>query len=473
MTEEQNTEPKEQPEAPDAEPKDVRTPPEAPEAPPEAPPEAAEEAIEEAVEEPGEGLPESAVTIEDSGRLRKRFAIEVPRERIDAKFSEMFGELGESAQVPGFRIGRAPRRLIEKRFGKEVAEDVRNSLVGEAVGKALDDAEFRVLGEPDLKLDDISVPDDGPLTFDFEVEVAPDVTLPDYEGMEVRRPQVEVTDQHVDEALDELRRPRGTLRPTNKAAQEDDVIVADVSLTGEGIDVQAANAEVRVAPGTVSGIPLEGLGEALAGKKAGQAAELTTTVPAGHPNEAWRDKEVTISLKVQEVKRLELPELTDEFAAESGFESMEDMRDAVRSNLQGRVAGEQERLLADQVRQFFLDKVDLDVPEGVAQRQSARVLQRRVIDLMIRGVPREQIEQNLAQLEQQAAAQAAQDLKRMFIMDDLAETLGIEVEEDEVNARIAQIAQRYRRRPERMRREMQDDGTYTELMVAIREDKAV
>ncbi len=473
MAEEQNIDPNEQPESPEAKPEDIQTPPEAAEAGEDVVEEVVEEAVEEADEDVGDGLPENAVTVEDIGKLRKRVTIEVSRERIDAKFNELFGELGESAQVPGFRVGRAPRRLIEKRFGKEVAEDVRNNLVGEAVGKAFDDAGFRVLGEPDLSLEEITVPDDGAMTFGFEVEVAPDVTLPDYEGMEVRRPNVEVTERHVDEALDEMRRPRGVLRPTDDPAAESDVIVADVSVTGDGIDLQSANTEVRVAPGTISGVPLEDLGKALTGKKSGQTAELTTTVPAGHPNEDWREKEITVSLTIHEVKRLELPELTKEFASGAGFESVEDMRDAVRGNLQGRIVSEQARLMADQVRQYFMNKVELEIPEELAERHSARMLQRRVVDLMTRGVPREQIEQNLSELEAQAATQAALELKRMFIMGELAEKLEIEVSDDEVNARVAQMARAYRRRPERMRRELQDDGRLAELTVSMRGEKAI
>jgi len=466
MAEDKTIEPNEQDESPGQAGEDVQAPPEQAQAVEEAPEAPAEE-------EAGEALPANNVTIADAGKLRKRFTIEVPRERIEAKYNEMFGELGHSAQVPGFRVGHAPRKLIEKRFGKEVGEDVRNTLVGEAVGKALDDAEVRVLGEPDLKLEEITLPDEGPMSFEFEVEVAPEVALPDYEGMEIRRPKAEVTDAHVDEALEEMRRPRGTLRPTDQPAVENDVIIADVTVAGEGIDVTAPNTEVRVAPGTVSGIPLEDLGEALAGKKAGGTAKLTTTVPAGHPNEDWREKKVTVSLKLQEVKHLELPELTEEFAADNGFDSVEDMREAVRRTLAGRVASEQRRLMSEQVRRFFMEKVDLEVPEGLAERQSAQLLRRHVIELMTRGVPREQIEQNLPQIQQQAADRAAQELKWMFIVGELGRKLEIEVTDDEVNARVAQIARVYRRRPERMRRELQEDGTYEQLGVAIREEKAI
>ena len=114
-------------------------------------------------------LPKCGVAVEDAGTLKKKVTVTVPRERIDAKFDELYGELGHSAQIPGFRIGHAPRRLVEKRFGREVGKDVRNGIIGESIGQALEQAELSTLGEPDLDLEAIELPDDGDLAYSFEV----------------------------------------------------------------------------------------------------------------------------------------------------------------------------------------------------------------------------------------------------------------------------------------------------------------
>jgi len=435
--------------------------------------EQATEPAEETAEAAEDKLPKNQVTVEDAGTLRKKITVEVPRERIEAKFDEMFGELNRTAHVPGFRIGRAPRRLIEKRFGKEVAEDVRNAMVGEAVGAALEEAQFKAIGEPEIKLDEIKLPDEGPLTFSLEVEVAPEFELPEYKGVEIKRPVVRVTDEHVETALGDFRRRYGKLRPVDGPAAEGDTVVADVSIRGDGVESKAVNQELRVAPGSLTGIPLEDLGRTLAGKKAGARCRLKTKVPAGHPTENWRDKEVTISFKIQEVKRLELPVLDEAFAAQAGFASVQAMRDSVRAGLQHRMSLEQSRLMREQVRRFLLESTPLEVPENLAQRHTVRLLQRRAVELMLRGVPRDDIERNLEQLEKQASELAARQLKLAFIMGKLAETEGIEVDDAEVNARIAQLARQYNRRPERVRQEMRNEGTFDELIVAMREEKAV
>ncbi len=418
-------------------------------------------------------LPENKVTIEDAGTLKKKITIEIPRERIDAKYEEMFGELGRTAQVPGFRVGRAPRRLIEKRFGKEVSEDVRNAVVGDALGPSLEDKQLKVIGEPDIKLDEIELPEEGEMTFTFEVEVAPELELPEYKGLEIRRPAVEVTEQRLEEAMTSWLRGYGRLRPVDSPIQADDLIVANIEIKGEGIEQALPNTELRVAPAEVEGIPLEDVPKALLGKKVGDTCRMKTRVPSAHPNESWRDKEVTITFAPQEVKRLELPELDEDLARQAGFASPEELRQAVRQNLQAKLVSEQKRSMRDQVCQHLLANTKLEVPAGVASRQAARLLARRYVDLLMRGVPRDQIEQNAQRLEAAAAEQAQQDLKLTFILAKLAETEEVTVEDGEVNARIAQIAREQKRRPERLRQELSNEGTLDHLVTAIREEKTI
>jgi len=418
-------------------------------------------------------LPESSVTVEDAGTLKKKVTISVPRERIDAKFEEMFGELGRTAQVPGFRIGRAPRRLIEKRFGKEVTQDVRNALVGEAMGSALEGRDFKVLSEPEIALEEIELPEEGELSFSFEVEVAPEFDLPDYKGLEIKRPPAEVTDEDVEEALTSYRKGYGRLKPTKRAARAGDVVVADVKIVGEQIEHAASNVELRVAPGQIQGIPLEDLSKALEGAKAGESRRMKTDVPSGHPQEDWRGKQVEISLELKEVKRLQLPALDEKLAEQAGFASVDELRQAARTNLQARAQAQQQRQMRDQVCEYLLDKTELDVPEGVAGRYASQLLARRYVGLMLQGVPREQIDQNLERLELEAAAQAGRELRLSFILGKLADAEGIEVDDGEVNARIAQMARQYKRRPERLRQEMTNEGTLDHVSSAIREEKAI
>jgi trigger factor len=231
--------------------------------------------------------------------------------------------------------------------------------------------------------------------------------------------------------------------------------------------------ELRVAPAQVEGILLEDLPKAFSGKPAGQQVSLKSKVPAAHPTEAWRNKDVTITFKIKQVRRLQTPKADDEFAKQAGFENLGQMRAFLHTRLEAQAATEQHRAMQAQVASFLGEKISIEIPTGMAERQSQRLLTRRVVDLMYRGVPREQIEANLEGLKAEAAQRAKADLKRSFILDKLAQAENIKVEDAEVNARVAQMARQSNRRPERFKQEMKADGSLDELTMSLAEEKAL
>ncbi|NQU75463.1 MAG: trigger factor [Planctomycetes bacterium] len=420
-----------------------------------------------------DGLPPNIVTIEDCGQAKKKITIEIVRARIDAKFDEIFGELRNNAQVPGFRARHAPRRLLEKRFGKEAGQDVRNGLISESLAAAVEKNKLNILGEPDIKLDEIELPETGNLTFSVEVEVTPEFALPNYKDISVQAPNSQVTPESIAKGTKRILASRGILAPTTEPAGEDDLVVANCKVTGEGIDQTEENIELHIAPTAVHGIPLENLDEKLMGVRTGQTVTLEATVPQNHEDEAWRGKNVTVTLAVKEVKQLEVPELTDELAKEFGFEDVGKFTEYIKRMMEAQLARDRQQYMRDQVCKFLLKETEVPLPEQLAARHTASMLQRRYVELLYRGVPREQIEKNLEMLEAQAGEQAKVDLKVSFILAKIAEAEGISVEEGEVNARIADMANRQDRRPERLRSEMVSQGTLEQVNVQLVEQKTI
>jgi trigger factor len=381
--------------------------------------------------------------------------------------------LHRSAQVPGFRIGHAPRRLLEKRFGKDAAQDVRNGLVAEALGEIDKKEELDILGEPDIKLDEIELPEKGNLKFSVEVEVKPKFDVPEYKGIAVTEPQLPPAEVHAEEVTGRILAQRGTLVPVTDAAQAGDQVIADVTVEGEGIEHKVENAQMRVAPGAVAGIPLEDLADKLAGSKSGQSVQIKTQVPTAHEKEEWRGKEATITFALRDIKRLELPPLTDSLATEFGFDNAQAMRQYISQRAEAQIAQERQRAKRQQVSQHLLDHTPMELPEAVTRRQTVQVLRRQYVDLLQRGVPRDQIDQNLELLEAQAGRTAQRDLKLGFILEKIAKAENITVEEGEVNSWLAHIAGQQGRRPERLRQEMESSGSLAEVEVEIREQKTL
>lgn len=442
--------------------------------PTDAPQTDSQQTDESQTDEPQADEPKLELTVEDAGTLKKKVTVTIPRSDIDAKFDETYGELSHSAQVPGFRIGRAPRRLIEKRFGAEVGSDVRNSIIGDSLGQALKQADLKTLGEPDLALEDIELPETGDLSYSFEVEVAPEFDLPELGGIKVDKPILQVTDERIESYIDRLRQSRASYAPTNQPAAAGDMVLVDAHITGQDCDpVDRRELSLRVGPGQVEGLALMDLGDALAGKKAGDEAELTTKAPPAHPNEQWQDKDLTIALTITEVRGRSLPEMDDPFAESAGFESLKEMREFFAGEMTARLSGDVQQAMHDQVSQYLLDSTDFDLPEGVVARHTQRALQRRYIQLLQSGMPREQISENLTELQADAANQARRELRLTFILGKIVQAENIEISEDEINARIAQMARAYDRRPERLKQELTQDGSIQQVAISMAEEKAL
>ncbi|MCL2701127.1 MAG: trigger factor [Phycisphaerae bacterium] len=414
-----------------------------------------------------------AVDVTDAGALRKKVTITVPRKRINEKFNEIFGELAKSAQVPGFRAGHAPRRLIEKRFAKDAGTDVRNAMVGESLQWSAEHVKLQTIGEPSIDLEAIVLPDNGDMSYSFEIEVAPEFELPSLDGIEVKKVTLDVTDQRVEEQLDMFRQRGVTYEPTTEATRAGDVVTADVAIRGDGVEYDQKDAVMRVAPGQVEGLPLVDLATQLADKKPGDSIEVGVKVPESHATEAWRGKDATVAITVREVRRRILPELNDEFAKQMGYDTVEDLRNLVRRGLSARMEQETTENMREQVSQYLLENAQFELPEQMAARHADVALRRQFINLLQMGIPQEKIQENLAELQARSIEVSRRELKLQFILGKIADQRDIKVEEGEVNARVAAMAREQDRRPERLRQELQADGTLGMLEDRIREEKAL
>ena len=443
--------------------------------------EAAEEVTTEVAEEDKgeepEG-PENIVTIEDAGPCKKKVIIERPEEAIKQETDKQYGELLKEAQIPGFRKGRAPRRLLEKRFGKEVSEQVKLKLLADASESAVKDNELQTLGEPDFDIESIEMPESGPMRFDFEVEVRPEFELPVLEGIPVTKTKLEVTDEQIDREIEQMRRLSGVWTPRGEedAVEPDDQIVADVILKVEGVeeDEKLDNTDIYVrANGFVGGIPVEKLDELLVGAKAGETRETSVEVPKTFFREEYRGKKVDVKIEIKDIKWLKPGELDENFFSQIGVEDEDELRERIRDTLQSRLEEQGRTEMTEQIYQYLLDNTDFELPLDIVGEQATTVLQRQYTNLIMRGLSREQIDEHLEQLQAGSEQQAEQQLKTFFIMDKVAEKLDISVNDEEINGQIAQLAIQRGQRPEKMKEQMERDGTLTQFSLQVRQNKCI
>ena len=419
----------------------------------------------------------NTVTIEEAGPCKKKVSIEIPEETIKNATDEKYKELRKEALVPGFRKGRAPRRLLEKRFGKDTTEQIKLKLLIDASDSAVKDNELQPIGEPDVDFENIEMPAEGPLKFDFEVEVRPEFDLPQLEGIPVTRTKLEVTDEQIDREIERLQRWSGIWTPRKDGAVEpDDQIIADALLKAEGIEEEQKldNIEIYVRQnGFVGEIPVEKLDELLAGAEAGQTKQISVDVPKTYFREEYRGKKVDIKIDIKDIKWLKPAELDENFLTRLGIEDENELREKTQDTLQSRLETQARTQMSEQIYEYLLDNTNFELPLDVVAQQATSLLQRQYTNLMMRGLAREQLEEQLEQLQAGSEEQAREQLKTFFIMDKVADKLEIDVSEEEINGHIAQIAIQRGQRPERMREQMERDGSLAQFRLEVRQNKCI
>jgi len=429
---------------------------------------------------------EQTVTIEDVGPARKCLTIELPPQRITDAIGDSYTKLQEDAVIPGFRRGRAPMRLIEKRFGDGVRDDVKGQLISESYSQAVEEEGLEVLGEPDVKdVEDIKLPDDGPMTFKVEVEVIPEFEMPSLKGIAIEKPTVSIRDSDVDEEIEELRQRMGSMKTAEGAKlNEKDFTIASVAVYAADAKDESEPLEVQdetmvFVPGKdndykghVAGIIVDDLGKKMKGKAAGDVISISLTGPSTHENEKIKDQPITIKITIKRVERLEPAEM-ESLVAQFGVESEKEMREQLKGMLEQRVERKQQGMMHEQVATYLMDKVKMDLPEGLSGRQAGRILQRSAMEMAYQGVPQQQIQEQLADLRQRSEEDAARELKLSFILDRAAKSLEIDVNEGELNSRISMMAIQQGRRPEKLRQEMRKQGQLEQVYIQIRDQKTM
>lgn len=440
---------------------------------------------------------------EPIGSLRRKLTITVPRETVDERLGEQLNELRRDALIPGFRKGHAPIRLVEKRFAADVGDQLKSQLVSRGFMAAVEKLELKPLGDPliwvqmdeertneqggsrkvkadrlvklDIALEHLTLPKEGPLTFTCEVELKPEFELPSLDRIPVRKPIISIDEDDVEHELKRMRVFRGTFKPIEEEEIEaDDLLYVDMKMIVDGdVHLDEQNCDLAARDVRIRGIPLTGLGDALIGRKRDDVVTFEADVPQDHENPDIRGKKARFEFTIREVKRLEVPPIDAEFLSQAGFDSEAELRESVHASLESQLDERMKGLLRDQVGNYLVEKTTLDIPEGLSQRQTERSVARRVIEMYRQGIPEPEIEKIVDKMRASAHEQAVRDLKLYFILEKIAEEREIEVSEEEVNAAIAEMAARTRRRFDRVRDDLSKGDGMLALYLTLRDQRTI
>ncbi len=416
------------------------------------------------------------VEIKDVGPCKKHIRVSVSREDIDARFGEHFSKLVKESVVRGFRPGKAPRRIIEKQFQREVGDQVKNEVLMASLQQLSEDYEIAPLSEPNLQLEQIEIPREGPLVYEFEVEVRPEFDLPNYRGMKLRRPVKDFTEADIAQARRRLLADQGQVVPKEDGSADiGDIIVADITFRdGDRVinTVQEGRYEVERQLSFKDALAPR-FGEQIKGARAGDTRVVEFRM-AGNAGGGMAGKTILASFDVKDVKTLRLPELTPEYLQQRfGLHSRDELDEVILVALKRELEHVQRRSAREQIINQISATANLELPEDLLKRQARKALNRRIMEMKSDGIPDAEINRHRRLLEQNILETTALSLREHFVLQKIAEAEKITVDEDDLNDEIERIANQTNESPRRVRARLEKDEMLDALAAEMIERRAL
>lgn len=411
------------------------------------------------------------VRVEQVSPLVKKLTITVEAAAVDRQLERSYAALRQEVKLPGFRRGHVPRKVLEERFGPDVALQAAGELVREVLPQALAKEGLEPVAEPALEQGKLRK--GKPFSFSATVELMPTIELRDTEGLDVTLEQVEVSDAQVADQLASMRRQAASIVAVEESRPVGDGDVATVKLTlrSEGYPDHELD-QLRF--GLPDDHSAEFIRELVIGVRPGESRSGTVHVPMAYPDPIWAGATCEATVAVGELHRVELPELDDAFASKMGHPSLAELRSAVRDGLaaamEQRARVHAERRLVEQL----IEKNPFDVPHAMVERR-AKVLVRAIAAELIPGSAAQQ--PSLDDLEPDKRADLLREaefaVRQELILQAVAQREGLEVSEEERAERIAAIAEQTRQPVEAVRGYMEDGGGMAALDARLLEVKAL
>ncbi len=418
------------------------------------------------------------VEVQERSSCERHVKVTVSEEDVQFYVDREINEIQENQAIPGFRPGKAPRKVVAKRFRKEVRERAKNALLIDSLQQANDDQNMTPISEPDFKIDAIILPEEGPFVYEYDVEVRPTFDIPNWKGLKLERPSREFTPEDVDAAIKRIQASYGSLEPKgdDEAAELGDYIRTKLSFEVDGgVLRQAENETIRIRP-TLSfhDCAIKGFDKLMVGAKAGDTRKTTVTLSDDAADESLRGKEIDAIFEIIEVDRAVLPEIDEEFLAKmGGFPTLGDFRDAVQETLQRQLEHAQQQTARRQISDVLTKDANWELPHALLRRQQFRELSRQIYELQRSGFSDDVIKKHMNYLRQNSMQATAQALKEHFIFEAIAESENIEATDTDFEFEIMLIASQTGETPRRVRSRIEKSGNWDVLRNQIIERKVV
>jgi trigger factor len=392
--------------------------------------------------------------VTELGPMKRALKIEVPADEVSQQFSRAYLELNRQVQIPGFRPGKAPMAILEKRYAKTVEEDVIRKLVPDFYDRAIKQAGIHPVVVDIPPLDRVKIQKDSPFTFTATVEIKPSIELHGYKApspMALSADKRTVTDEQVNRALDVLREQHAQLDavPAETALAEEAYAIVDFEGFLDGVSLEGTKKEGQLhrvgSKATLLGIEIDGH---LIGKHQGDVIEIPQTYPVSHPDQRVAGRTVRFRLEIKGVKQRKLQALDDEFAKDCGpYASLHELREKLRGEMEKALNNDIEESYKDTLLKRLLETHHFDLPDSRVERELSAIvrqkLQARHRGKVTDSLPAPDVEE-LKKIRETHREEANRRVKAGLILEAIAEKEGLSVSQDDLNKEVTRLASELR-----------------------------
>lgn len=384
------------------------------------------------------------ISIESIGPCTKKVSINISAERVKEELEKNYQQTAKAVDFPGFRKGKAPRKLVIKRFGEIIIEDVKEKLIQEAFTDAIKEHNLEPVTEPDLDLKSIEIVEGKPIELNFEVETKPEFELGDYKSLEIEMEPVKVTDEDVDEAINAIRSRFASLTTVeDKPISEKHYLTIDVTYQVEGEEeVNREGCQANMGHGIVDGIELGDEKKKFFDKKLNDIVELDIAeLPEHFLPEALRGKPASMKATIKEIREVTIPEVDDEFLKKVQIESVEKLREQVGEEVMKNKEQKRSEEIDQKLMEALIEKHDFEIPEKLLMKQISTQEDNLRYELMRAGMPADKVAEQTGKLDDTNRKAAERNIRSNFLYDKIAKKESIYVTENELEAELQVVAQ--------------------------------
>ena len=401
-----------------------------------------------------------SVTVEKLENSMAKLKIEVSAEQLEKALQKAYEKNKNKIQLNGFRKGKAPRKMIEKIYGKEIFyEDAANELIEEEYPKAVEECGEDIVSSPKIDVEQLEAGKD--FIFTAEVALKPPVKLGKYKGIEVEKMDLDVTDEEVDAEIDKQRGMNArSIDVTDRAVQNGDTVSLDFEGFVDGVAFEGGKGTDY--PLTIgSGAFIPGFEEQLVGFGIDQEGDVNVKFPEDYQAENLAGKDATFKCKVNSIRAKELPELNDEFASDAGFDTLAEYKEDVKNKLVTKKETDQKAKREDAVVRAVIEDSEMELPEAMVETQQRQMVNEFAQRLQMQGMNMDQYLQytgsSVDQMLAQVKPQAIERIKSRLVLEAVAEKENIEISDADLEAELESMAHQYKMDVEKLKELMSDE----------------